>query len=136
MANADPPMPGDVSAGDTRPDLQPGPETTGPVPGADAPARPSLKAGDVLAGRFRVERLLGKGGMGEVYLAEDVHLERNVALKLLSPDLARDPQYLQRFRREARAASALSHPHVCMILEVDETEAGAPFIAMEYLEGK
>jgi serine/threonine protein kinase len=93
-------------------------------------------AGALVAGRFRIERLLGRGGMGEVYLAADARLDRKVALKVLAPGLARDPQYLQRFQREARAASALSHPHVCVIHEIGEAEDGSPFIAMEFIEGE
>src|SRR5262245_27059779 len=74
--------------------------------GSSAPPEgPRWPAGAVVAGRFRVVRLLGRGGMGEVYLAEDTRLERKVALKVLSPAVAHDPQYLQRFRKEARAAS-------------------------------
>ena len=74
--------------------------------------------------------------MGEVYLAEDTSLDRQVALKVLSPLLASDPQYVQRFRREARAASSLSHPQVCVIHEVGEAEDGCPFMAMELVEGE
>jgi serine/threonine protein kinase len=85
---------------------------------------------------FLVLRKLGAGGMGEVYLAEDTRLGRQVAIKLLPPDLADDPQRRQRFIIEAKSASALNHPHVCVIFEVGETEDKRPFIAMEFLEGK
>jgi serine/threonine protein kinase/Tol biopolymer transport system component len=96
---------------------------------------PSVNVGEMIS-QYKILSFLGRGGMGEVYLAQDMRLGRKVALKLLPRTLSHDDERLHRFEREARSASALSHPNVCVIHEIGETSDGRPYISMEYIGGQ
>jgi eukaryotic-like serine/threonine-protein kinase len=110
------------------------------VPGGRSAADPEGPTPHGIAGRkllsYRVFERLGSGGMAVVYRAEDIRLERMVALKFLAPELSRDPQAKDRFLREARAASSLDHPNVCTVHEIGETEDGQIFLAMPFYGGE
>ncbi|NNF00515.1 MAG: protein kinase [Pyrinomonadaceae bacterium] len=95
-----------------------------------------LNKGSNLAERYRIIKLLGKGGMGEVYLGTDIKLDRKVALKVLPAGLTENKERLQRFEQEARAVSALNHPYILTIFEFGNSEDGSHFIATEYVEGQ
>ncbi len=105
-------------------------------PGAIASADGLVSIGQVVAGKYRVERILGAGGMGVVVAALDQSLGRRVALKVLHPALAQDARMVERFLREARAATQITSEHVVGVFEVGQLDSGSPFLAMEYLEGQ
>ncbi|MBK8725969.1 MAG: protein kinase [Holophagaceae bacterium] len=94
-----------------------------------------LAPGQLLAGRYRILGLLGRGGMGEVYRAEDLKLGQPVALKFLPAGVESDPEVMERFHREVRNARRVSHPHVCRVHDIDEVE-GRHFISMEFVDGE
>ena len=95
-----------------------------------------VQAGDVVAGKYRVDRVLGEGGMGIVVAATHVQLEERVALKFLRPVVASNPEVVQRFIREARAAVKVRSEHVARVLDVGTLESGTPYMVMEYLDGQ
>src|SRR6188474_633246 len=91
--------------------------------------------GQILAGKFRIERVLGQGGMGVVVAATHLQLDERVALKFLLPDALANPEAVERFAREARAAVRIKSEHVARVSDVGTLESGAPYMVMEYLEG-
>jgi serine/threonine protein kinase len=106
-----------------------------PADGAVLIESRELEAGHVVRGKYRIVRKLGQGGMGVVYLAEHLMLGGNMALKFLAVELSRNPQFVKRFRNEARAAYQLRHPNIVEVTDLDQDEAGDLFIAMEYVAG-
>ena len=118
-----------------RPD-RPGRHRGLPIPTRPLP-RPAERfaPGALLAGRYRIVAALGKGGMGEVYRADDLTLGQSVALKFLPAELAHDPERLARFHAEVRIARQVSHPNVCRVYDIGEAD-GQPFLTMEYIDGE
>ena len=98
--------------------------------------RQDTLVGKIIKGRYRVLKKLGEGGMGTVYLAEQVAISRKVALKLLNPDYARDQEFVRRFRQEAKLAASLNHRNVITVFDFDQADDGSLYIVMEYADGK
>ena len=113
-----------------------GDDTEGTERPAREPSPPRFEAGTILSERYEILRLLGRGGMGEVYLAKDTRINRDVALKFLHPDLVSSKDGLRRFALEARAASALNHPHIMTIYEFDDATDGSIFFVAEFVDGQ
>ena len=122
--------PGAASA----PDLTPAAPATA-TPSSSTPEEPRFVPGTVLDGRYRIVGLLGRGGMGEVYRADDLKLGQSVALKFLPRGLDHDPELLQRFRGEVKVALRITHPNVCRVYDIGEVD-GAHYLSMEYIDGE
>jgi serine/threonine-protein kinase len=94
-----------------------------------------VRAGDIFDGKYRIEKILGEGGMGVVVAAHHIHLDEKVAIKLLLPEALGNPEAVARFAREARAAVKIKSEHVARVIDVGTLDTGAPYMVMEYLEG-
>ncbi len=133
-------------AGDETPvppagDLTPNAPATAAPPSSLAPDEPRFVPGTVLAGRYRIVGLLGRGGMGEVYRADDLKLGQSIALKFLPQGLDQDPERLQRFLGEVKVALKITHPNVCRVYDIGEVDLGAGglsahYLSMEYIDGE
>ena len=96
----------------------------------------SLEEGAMIAGKYKIEKVLGEGGMGVVVAARHVDLDQRVAIKFLLPHALADEAVVARFAREARAAAKIQSPHVAKVMDVGKLEDGSPYMVMEYLEGE
>lgn len=117
--------------------LDPVSPTRTSLPSASEPTKEEGRfiAGAMITDRYRISSMLGRGGMGEVYLAQDIKLGQQVALKFLPPGLEQDPSRLQRFLNEVRTARQVTHPNVCRVYDIDEVD-GQHFLSMEYVDGE
>ncbi|MCA9688122.1 MAG: serine/threonine protein kinase, partial [Myxococcales bacterium] len=122
--------------GETPTVVEPAEVEPGEDPKVSEGPRPSIVQGTLLAGRYRIERHLGSGGMGDVFLAEHVDLRRSVAIKILGAEYTRRPELVRRFLTEARAASMIRHDHVVDITDFGYTAERVPFFVMEWLDGE
>ncbi len=114
----------------------PKPRPSAEVRAVDPSAASVDLTGRIVGGKFRVQRLLGEGGMGRVYLAEHVRIKRRSALKVLSPSLVGHPESIRRFDAEARNASRIAHPNVAVVYDFEETSDGLVYIVLEYIDGE
>ena len=96
----------------------------------------AYKPGDILKERYLIEEIIGTGAMGEVYRAKHMNLHKDVAIKLMHLHVADNSEAFARFRREAKAAARLDHPHICQVIDFDTTDKGDFYIVMEYLQGE
>ncbi|MBX3130028.1 MAG: serine/threonine protein kinase [Polyangiaceae bacterium] len=124
----------DPPASDTTPGEPP--PSSAAAPSVPPPAEALALVGQVLAGRYRVEELLGSGGMGAVYRAQHVHMRKNVAVKVLHREMTYLPEVVARFEREAVAAARIEHPHVAAATDFGRIEGGAFYLVLEYVEGR
>src|SRR3984885_14927769 len=120
-----------------------GPRGTPGRPEPRASERPSQRAGGpeslvghILSGRYFIERLIGEGGMGAVYQAEHMHMHKRLAVKVLHPEMTRQPEVVARFEREAMAAAHIEHPNVAAATDFGKLDDGSFFLVLEYVEGK
>src|SRR5512140_512342 len=102
---------------------------------ADSIALDLPKPGDTLAGKYRIERLIGQGGMGAVYVAQHEILHQPVAIKLLLPEIAASPEAVSRFLNEARAAARIRNEHVAAVMDVGKLDNGSAYMVLEFLDG-
>ena len=128
---APPPKSGEADA-----DPEPKGESAFAQGGAEEAGRPAGEAQPRSIGKYRIVRLLGRGGMGAVYQASDPHLERDVALKVMLPQFADQPEHKLRFEREARAVARMMHPNVVTVFDLGYHTDGSPYIVMELLKGR
>src|SRR5580658_265550 len=100
------------------------------------PGGPSSLLGTILSGRYRIDKIIGEGGMGVVYAAEHLHIRKRVAVKILHPEMSRMPEVVARFEREAMAAAHIDHPNVAAATDFGKLDDGSFFLVLEYVEGR
>src|SRR5690242_4309241 len=111
-------------------------DSSSPAASASADESGQLVVGATISGRYKVESLLGTGGMGSVYLVQHTHMRKRFALKILNSQTARVPELVARFEREAMASAHVEHPNITVAIDFGKAEDGAFFLVLEYLEGQ